>query len=162
MGEFYRKANKFLKLENSKEALYKAQGASTSKMNDEGKASESNKGKEKRKAEEKRTKSLKKRNGYAENKAPHPKYMNHHSLNAPVDHIYAVIDKNLYRKPEAIKNDRSGRDIKKNYAFHKDIGHNIERCMALKDEIEILIRVGYFKEFLDEPQVANKEKRHKQ
>ena len=61
MSEFYRKANKFLKLENSKEALQKAQGTSTSKKNNPGEAPESNKGKEKkRKGEEKRAKSQKK------------------------------------------------------------------------------------------------------
>ena len=60
MSQFYRKANKFLKLENSKEALHKAHGTSTSKKNDPGEATESNKGKEKRKRDEKRVKSLKK------------------------------------------------------------------------------------------------------
>ena len=48
VSEFCRKANKFLKLENSKEALYKALGTSTSKKNDQREVSESNKGKEKR------------------------------------------------------------------------------------------------------------------
>ena len=50
VGEFYRKANTFLKLENSNEALHKVQGASTSKKNDQGEVFESNNGKEKRKA----------------------------------------------------------------------------------------------------------------
>ena len=49
MSKFYRKENKFLKLENSKEALYKAQGMSTGKKNDLGEATENTKGKEKRK-----------------------------------------------------------------------------------------------------------------
>ena len=62
-----------------------------------------------------------------------------------------VTNKNLYRNPEATKSDRLRRDVKKNCAFHKDIGHNIERCIALKDKIKRLIRVRYFKEFLDEP-----------
>ena len=39
-----------------------------------------------------------------------------------------------------MKIDRSRRDVKKNYAFHKDIGRNTERCVVLKDEIERLIR----------------------
>ena len=88
--------NKFLKLENSKQAFYKAQGTSTSKKNDQGEATESNKGKEKRKAEGKRAKSLKKQlNETIENKAPLPKYTDYHSLNTLVDHIYSVTDKNL-------------------------------------------------------------------
>ena len=81
---------------------------------------------------------------------PFPKYTNYHSLNAPIDYIYAVTNKGLYKKPDMIINDRSCRDVKKNCAIHKEVGHNTERCIALKDEIERLIRVGYFKEFLDE------------
>ena len=51
------------------------------------------------------------------------------------------------------------RDVKRNYAFHKDIGHNTKRSMALKDEIERLITAGHFKEFIEEPQVTNREER---
>ena len=76
---------------------------------------------------------------------------------APLDHVYAVTDRNLYRAPEPMKEDRFRRDIKRNYAFHKDIGHTTEKCVALKDKIERLIKAGYFKEFMDEPQVANRE-----
>ena len=34
--------------------------------------------------------------------------------------------------------------------------------MALKDEIERFIKSGYFKEFVDEPQAANREERPQQ
>ena len=44
-----------------------------------------------------------------------------------------------------MKGDRSCKDIKKNYVLHKDIGHNIERCVTLRDEIERLMRVENFK-----------------
>ena len=57
IGEFYRKAKNFLKLENYKGALHKSQEVSTSKKNDQGEASKSNKCKEKRNVEEKRSKS---------------------------------------------------------------------------------------------------------
>ena len=107
VSEFYRKTNKFLKLENSKEALHKAQGMSTNKKNDPGEALDGNKSKEKRNGQEKWVKSPKKQqNGLVENKVPLPKYTNYHSLTAPVDHIYAIIDKSLYRHPEVIKGDR--------------------------------------------------------
>ena len=82
---------------------------------------------------------------------PLPKYTNYHSLIALVDHIYAVTNKNLYRQLDDMKGDRLQRDVKKNYAFHKDIGHSIETCVALKDEIKRLIRARNFKEFLDKP-----------
>ena len=56
-----------------------------------------------------------------------------------------------------MKGDRSCRDIKKNCTFHKDIEHNTELCVALRDEIEKLMRAGYFKEFMDEPHMTNRE-----
>ena len=53
VNEFYKKASMFLKLENSKEALHRAQEATTSKKNDQGEKLEQKKGSEKCKAEEK-------------------------------------------------------------------------------------------------------------
>ena len=92
-----------------------------------------------------------------ENKGPLSKYTNYHSLTAPLDHVYAVTDKNLYRPPEPMKGDKVHRDIKRNCSFPKDIGHTTDQYGALKDKIERLIRVGYFKEFMDESQTANRE-----
>ena len=86
-----------------------------------------------------------------ENKGPHPKYTNYHSLTAPLDHVYAITNRNLYRPPEPLKGDRFRRDIKRNYTFHKDIRHTTDKCVALKDEIERLIMAVYFKEFMDKP-----------
>ena len=68
-----------------------------------------------------------------------------------MDHIYAIMDINLYRSHEPIKRDRLCTDIKRNCAFHKDIGHTTDKCVAFKDEIERLIIACYFKEFMDEP-----------
>ena len=101
-------------------------------------------------------------NGPVEKKAPFLKYTNYHFLTAPVDHIYAITDKNLYRQPDAMKRNRSRRYVKKNCSFHNDIGHSTERCVALKDEIERLIRAGHLKKFLDKPQAANREERPQQ
>ena len=61
-----------------------------------------------------------------------------------------------------MKGNRSRKDIKKNYAYHKDIGHNTINCNALRDEIKRLIRTRHFKEFLeDEPQVVTINERPK-
>ena len=86
-----------------------------------------------------------------ENKGPLLKYANYHSLTAPLDYVYAVTNRNLNRPPEPMKGDRFHKDIKRNYTFHKYIGHTTDKCVALKGEIERLIRAGYFKEFVDEP-----------
>ena len=61
-----------------------------------------------------------------------------------------------------MKNERTRRDIKRNCAFHKDIGHTTDRCVALKDEIERLIRADHFKEFVDEQHAMHSEERPRQ
>ena len=59
---------------------------------------DANKSKEKIKRKEKQAKSPKKqKNGPAENKVPLPNYTNYHFLNAPVDHIYTITGRNLYK-----------------------------------------------------------------
>ena len=61
------------------------------------------------------------------------------------------------------KKPKLGFFLKKNYAYHKDIGHNTEKCNALRDEIERLIRARHFREFLEnEPQVATFHERPRQ
>ena len=98
MEEFYRKAHKYLKLKDSKEALCKAEGAATNKKNDPEIVSDNSKGQDKRQGEDKQAKSPKKqRSGPVENIGPPLKYTNYYSLNAPLDHIYAVTNRGLYR-----------------------------------------------------------------
>ena len=156
VDEFYRKACKYLKLEDTKEALCKIKGTTTGKNNNLERGVDDQKRQGKRRGENKRAKSLKKqKNGPLENKGSLPKYKNYHSLTASLDHVYTIKDRNLYRPPEPMKGDRVRRDIKRNCVFHKDIGHTTDKCVALKDEIKRLIRVGYFKEFMNEPQAAN-------
>ena len=98
MSEFYKKASKFKKLENSREALHKAHEASTNKKNDQGEKIKNMKGSEKRRADEKRGNSPKMpRNEIIDHKASLLKYTNYHTLNALQDHIYAVSDKNMFK-----------------------------------------------------------------
>ena len=85
------------------------------------------------------------------------KYTNYNSLNALLDHIYAVTDRGLYRSPEPMKSEKTRRDIKRNCVFHKDIGHTTDRCVTLKDEIKRLIRADHFKEFVDEQHAMHRE-----
>ena len=85
----------------------------------------------------------------ADHKAPLPKYTNYHALNAPQDHIYVVSNKNMFRKLDKMGVNRPRRDVRKNCSYYKDIGHNMMKCNALRDEIERLIRADHFKEFLE-------------
>ena len=96
VDEFYREARKFLKLEDSKEALSKTEGTTTAKKNDLRPGVDSQKGQDKRRGEDKRARNPKKqKNGPLENKGPLSKYTNYHSLTILLDHVYAVIDKSL-------------------------------------------------------------------
>ena len=73
-----------MKLENSKEALHKAQEASTSKKNDQREKVEKKKGNEKSKANEKQGNNPKMpRSGITNHKAPLPMSINYLALNAP-------------------------------------------------------------------------------
>ena len=98
-----------------------------------------------------------------ENKSRLPKNTNYLAFNSSQDHICAVIDKSLFRKPNVIKSDRSCRDIRKNCAYKKNIGHNTEKCNILKDEIERLIRARHFRVFLENKRrVTNTNERPRQ
>ena len=163
MDEFYRKAHKYLKLEDSKEVLHKVKRMVINKKNDPRIMLDNSKGQDKRRGEDKQAKSPKKqRSGPVENRGPPLEYTNYHSLNAPLDHIYAVTDRGLYRSLKPMKSERTRRDVKRNYAFHKDVGHTTNRCVALKNKIERLIRAGHFKEFIDEQHAANREEQPQQ
>ena len=110
------------------------------------------KGQDKRRGEDRQVRFLKKqKNRPMENKGPLSKYTKYNSLKTPLDHVYAIMDRNLYRPPEPMKGDRFRRDIKRNCTFHKDIGHTTYKCVAPKDEIERLVRACYFKDFMNEP-----------
>ena len=115
------------------------------------------KGQDKRQGEEKLAESSKKqRSRLEENRGPPLKYTNYHSLNAPLDHIYTVTDRGLYRSPEPMKSERTRREIKRNCTFHKDVGHTMDRCITLKEETKRLIRAGHFKEFVDQQHTMNR------
>ncbi|XP_060965287.1 uncharacterized protein LOC133034252 [Cannabis sativa] len=47
-----------------------------------------------------------------------------------------------------MRNSRSKRDPNKYCKFHKDNGHTTDECCQLKDEIEILIARGHFKQYV--------------
>ena len=60
-----------------------------------------------------------------------------------------MMDKNLFRKPKEIRGNKSRKDVEKNCAYHKDTGHSIVKCNALRNKIERLIQAGHFGEFLE-------------
>ena len=55
----------------------------------------------------------------------------------------------MFERPDPLHGDHSKRNQKKYYRYHKDVGHTIEECITLKDEIKKLIRRGYLKDYIN-------------
>lgn len=72
------------------------------------------------------------------------RYNNYTLLNTTCTNIFIEIrDRNIVNWPGKLREKLDLRD-KKNYChFHRDHGHDTEKCIMLKDEIETLIRRGY-------------------
>ncbi|XP_010272757.1 PREDICTED: uncharacterized protein LOC104608458 [Nelumbo nucifera] len=61
----------------------------------------------------------------------------------------AIKDSNLnVRWPPRTRGDPATRNLNVYCHFHRDIGHSIENCRNLKEEIEDLIRRGYLKKYI--------------
>ena len=55
----------------------------------------------------------------------------------------------VFKRPRPLRRDHSKRNQKKYFQYHKDVGHTIEECIILKDEIEKLIRSGYLQDYIN-------------
>ena len=55
----------------------------------------------------------------------------------------------VFKRPDPLCGDCSKRNQNKYYRYHKDIGHTIEECIMLKDEIKKLIRRGYLQDYIN-------------
>ncbi|GMN32381.1 hypothetical protein TIFTF001_044686 [Ficus carica] len=55
----------------------------------------------------------------------------------------------LLRDPPPLRADRARRNQNKYCNFHKDVGHDTKDCIQLRDQIELLIRNGHLREFVE-------------
>ena len=46
---------------------------------------------------------------------------------------------------------KSPRNRDRYYKFHREMGHDTEECVQLKDEIQRLIRIGHLQRFVNGP-----------
>ncbi|XP_010254015.1 PREDICTED: uncharacterized protein LOC104595122 [Nelumbo nucifera] len=60
----------------------------------------------------------------------------------------AIKDSGYVKWPPKMRGDPTTRNPNVYCHFHRDIGHNIENCRNLRDEIKELIRHGYLKKFI--------------
>ena len=59
----------------------------------------------------------------------------------------AAEQKRVFKRPNPLHGDHSKRNHNKYCRFHKDIGHTIEECITLKDEIEKLLHRRYLQDY---------------
>ncbi|GMN54060.1 hypothetical protein TIFTF001_023183 [Ficus carica] len=60
-----------------------------------------------------------------------------------------VTGRGLLRDPPPLRADRARRNQNKYCNFHKDVGHDTKDCIQLRDQIELLIRDGHLREFVE-------------
>ncbi|XP_031282424.1 uncharacterized protein LOC116140999 [Pistacia vera] len=148
---FYSLAKKYLRIENSVSALYRRDcGASGSALGWEERVrvdrrwapDDQRKGKKSRYKPKKSYTLVSRRDCDRNQYTP---------LNAFVS---AVLDKlevaSLLGEPEPMKNPPSARNSKKYCRYHRDNRHHTDKCRALKQAIEDLIKQGHFKEYIDD------------
>ena len=71
---------------------------------------------------------------------PPSKYNNFTDLKKSCDDVFLATEHtSLYKRPDSMREDRLKRNHNKYCRFHRDVGHTMEECIALKDEIEKLI-----------------------
>ena len=55
----------------------------------------------------------------------------------------------VFKRPDPLHGDLSKMNQNKYCRYHKDVGHTMEECITLKDEIEKLIRRGYLQDYIN-------------
>ncbi|KAL0313506.1 UNVERIFIED_CONTAM: hypothetical protein Sradi_5749900 [Sesamum radiatum] len=89
-----------------------------------------------------------------------PKFSRYTPLATTRTKALMMVEKsNLLQWPQHTRFTPAKRFSNKYCRFHKEKGHDTEDCYQLKDEIERLVRQGYFKEFILEQ--ASRSKDHK-
>ncbi|KAL2224630.1 UNVERIFIED_CONTAM: hypothetical protein Sindi_2930100 [Sesamum indicum] len=79
-----------------------------------------------------------------------PRYHRYTPLTTTRERVMAMVEKEgLLQWPSKMRDTPLKKNSNKYCRFHKDKGHNTENCYQLKDEIERLIRQGYFKHLID-------------
>jgi hypothetical protein len=84
--------------------------------------------------------------------APPVKFNSFTPLNTPIDKLLLQIqDDPSLRWPGKIRSDPNSRPKNLYCRFHRDHGHLTEECVALKEQVETLIRQGKLKKYVNRP-----------
>uniref|UniRef100_A0A2N9FUJ3 Integrase catalytic domain-containing protein n=1 Tax=Fagus sylvatica TaxID=28930 RepID=A0A2N9FUJ3_FAGSY len=84
--------------------------------------------------------------------APPVKFSSFTPLNTPIDKLLLQIqDDPSLRWPGKIRSDPNSRPKNLYCRFHRDHGHLTEECVALKEQVETLIRQGKLQKYVNRP-----------
>ncbi|XP_011093333.1 uncharacterized protein LOC105173330 [Sesamum indicum] len=79
-----------------------------------------------------------------------PRYHKYTPLTTTSEKVMTMVEKEgLLQWPGKMRDTPAKKNSHKYCRFHKDKGHNTEDCYQLRDEIERLVRQGYFKHLID-------------
>ena len=82
-------------------------------------------------------------------------------INAPISQILMDIERDKDLKwPRPIKYDPKKRNLNLYCRYHKNVGHNIDNCIQLKNEIEYLIRQGKLNKYTKDENNNNRDDRN--
>ena len=144
--EFYRCADKIIRLETTREAIQVGKPTPAEKINDNGK-------KQKNRDRRPSPKKTNKKPKAPDQRVPQPlsgKFTNYTDLVSSRKDIFMVAErKGVFKRPDPLCGDHSKRNQNKYCWFHKDVGHTTEECITLKDEIEKFIHRRYLQDYIN-------------
>ncbi|GMN20743.1 hypothetical protein TIFTF001_043160 [Ficus carica] len=83
-------------------------------------------------------------------RTPAGRFQQYTPLVTTIEHVLnQVTGRGLLRDPPPLRKDRALRNQNKYCNFHKDVGHDTKDCIQLRDQIELLIRDGHLREFVE-------------
>ncbi|KAL2234291.1 UNVERIFIED_CONTAM: Retrovirus-related Pol polyprotein from transposon [Sesamum indicum] len=103
-----------------------------------------------------------KRSRHDRNKEPHysQKYNKYTPLNTTRARALLMVErKDVLRWPKPTRATPAKKNSSKYCRFHRERGHDTEECYQLKDEIERLVRQGYFKDLISKDQSRGRHSR---
>ncbi|GMN19976.1 hypothetical protein TIFTF001_045266 [Ficus carica] len=83
-------------------------------------------------------------------RTPAGRFQQYTPLVTTIEHVLnQMTGRGLLRDPPPLRADRARRHQNKYCNFHKDVGHDTKDCIQLRDQIELLIRDGHLREFVE-------------
>ena len=144
--EFYRYADKIMRLETAEEAIQAGKLAPAEKNNDNGKKWKNGDSHPSLDKTNKKPKA-------PDLKVPQPppsKFTNYIDLVLSREDVFMAAEHTrVFKGPDPLRGDHSKRNQNKYCWYHKEVGHTTEEYITLKDEIEKLSHRRYFQDYIN-------------